>query len=91
MEAQFSASLDAAPDAFSAAAHYVEREYGYGYRMGLAARFGAIAVFEVRHGDGSAFNVIADRWGNVQRVPDDASVEDARRQIERMHEAAVTP
>jgi hypothetical protein len=71
----------------SAAAHYVEREYGYGYRIGLAIG-GRVSVFEVAHSDGSRFNIAADCWGNVQRIPDDASAEQASAQISEMAKQA---
>jgi hypothetical protein len=59
----------ASPDAMIAAAAHVEREYGYGYRIGLAAidwRGGGI--FAVRASDGARFSLYADRYGNVERV-----------------------
>jgi hypothetical protein len=88
----YEAQCFASPDAMNAVAHYVSHEYGdYGYQIGLAMTSGAVGVFEVRHSDGSAFNVVADRWGNVRRVPDDASSMEAVTIIRDMHRNAVTP
>ena len=61
-----------APDALSAAAHFVDREYGsYGYRIGIAMSSGAVTAFEVAHFDGSRFNVLVDKWGNARTAPQD--------------------
>lgn len=59
------------PDAMIAAAGHVEREYGYGYMIGLDTGVAGGGLFTVRHFDGSEFRLHADRWGNVARVPDD--------------------
>lgn len=60
------------PDAMGAAAAHVEREYGYGYALGVeyGSRLGQ-SVFLVCHFDGSEFRLIADRYGNVDRLPDE--------------------
>lgn len=73
-----------------AAAAHVAREYGpYGYRIGLAHTETPVAVFEVSHYDGSTFNVIADPWGNVQRIPDDATRLEAITQVMDMRREAM--
>ncbi len=67
-------SVSVKPEAMSAAAHYIDREYGYGYRIGLASwTFSGDGIFSVRHSDGSEFYIVADRYGNVARVEDQAS------------------
>lgn len=61
------------PDAMIAAAAHVQREYGVtGYAIGVesGSQFGK-CIFLARHFDGSEFRLIADRWGNVDRLPDD--------------------
>jgi hypothetical protein len=55
------------PDAMIAAAAHVEREYGYGYRIGIKASNWLTGVFEVHASDGSEFELISDRYGNVTR------------------------
>lgn len=64
------------PVAMSAAANHVSREYGEtGYVLALEeAWFTAGAVFNVRHADGSEFRLVADRYGNVRRLPDAESM-----------------
>ena len=63
------------PDAMIAAAAHVEREYGYGYRIGLAsADFSGGGLFCVTASDGARFRLYADRYGNVVRVPDAQAV-----------------
>jgi hypothetical protein len=66
------------PDAMIAAAAHVEREYGSGYRIGVVASgwLGG-GLFQVRASDGSEFELVSDRYGNVTR-PD----EHAERQAE---------
>ncbi len=56
------------PDAMIAAAAHVEREYGYGYRIGIVAS-GLLGggLFQVRASDGSEFELLSDRYGNVTR------------------------
>jgi hypothetical protein len=77
-----------APGALSAAAHFVDREYGsHGYRIGIAMSSGAVVAFEVAHSDGSRFNIIADKWGNVRTVPQDVAA--AERMFKDMHRNAV--
>jgi hypothetical protein len=74
-----------------AVALHVAMEYGHtGYRVGLAActAFGDVGVFEARHFDGSTFNLVADRWGNVKR-PEDESADGVRDLVERMGREAV--
>ena len=78
-----------APDSMSAAAAHVDREYGCtGYRIGLAGVDRRIAIFEVVCSDGSRFNLLADRWGNVRRVPDEATPVSFRTIVDCMAEAA---
>lgn len=58
------------PDAMMAAAAHVEREYGYGYTIAVAGHgWTGAGQFEVRHFDGSEFELYADRYGNVTRPP----------------------
>jgi hypothetical protein len=59
------------PDAMGAVASHVEREYGYGYRIGLvSSSFGGAGLFQVLASDGGRFRLYCDRYGNVARVPD---------------------
>jgi hypothetical protein len=59
------------PDAMGAAASYVEREYGYGYSLGIvSSSWTGCGLFEVCSSDGSRFRIYADRYGNVARVPE---------------------
>lgn len=59
-----------APDALIAVGAHVQREYGItGYRVSVILGNGW-GVFEVQHADGSRFRLCADRWGNVERVPE---------------------
>lgn len=57
------------PSAMIGAAMHVEHEYGMsGYRVGIvAAGLGGEGEFEVTASDGSRFELIADRFGNVFR------------------------
>lgn len=60
-----------APDALVAAAAHVEREYGYGYRIGIvSASWTGAGLFQVCAGDGSRFRLYVDRYGNLARIPD---------------------
>lgn len=78
------------PDAMSAAAAYVDCEYGpYGYRLGVALETGACTVFDVRHFDGSCFNIVADKWGNVVRIADGVDRTTAEEVIRQAHRQAV--
>ena len=81
----------ASPEALSAAAHYIEREYGYGYRLGISPAIAArsVTVFEVAHFDGSRFNIVADRWGNVERIPDGVTADGALDVVMSMAQKAV--
>jgi hypothetical protein len=89
MQSPFEARQLAAPDALSAVAAYVNREYGsFGYSIGIAHTYPRVAVFEVRHADGSTFNLVADCWGNVKR-PDDASLEGVAQLAREVYENAV--
>jgi len=59
------------PDAMIAVAAHVEREYGYGYRIGVASSsWAGHGTFQVRASDGSRFRLFVDRYGNVARVPE---------------------
>lgn len=59
------------PEAMIAAAAHVDREYGYGYRIGIVtSNYTGGGLFCVRASDGSRFRVFADRYGNVERIPD---------------------
>ncbi len=59
------------PDAMSAAASYVGREYGYsGYRIGIESD----GLFRVRCSDGGEFHLVSDHWGNVTDVRDGETV-----------------
>lgn len=70
------------PDAMIAAAAHVEREYGYGYRIGTEeGLYSGAGIFLVRHSDGSEFRLIADQWGNVDRLPDDWTDRDGESQV----------
>ena len=61
------------PDALSAAACFVAREYGFGYRIGLVGTIGARhGVLEVSAPDGSRFRLVSDAYGNVARVAERA-------------------
>lgn len=85
----FSALHFAAPDALSAAASYVGREYGHhGYRIGHAQTFLGVAVFEVVASDGARFNIAADRWGNVSPLADDDTIAEVIAQMARQANAA---
>jgi hypothetical protein len=60
------------PDAMIAAAAHVEREYGYGYRIGCeSGMYSGAGIFLVSCSDGGEFRLCADKWGNVDRIPDD--------------------
>ena len=60
MDAAFTAPSHVNPEAMQAAAAHVAREYGYtGYTIGVALAQYRVVVFEVRHSDGSAFNIVA--------------------------------
>lgn len=54
-------------DAMIAAAAHVEREYGSGYSIGIVDSVMLNGFFQVRHFDGSEFELVSDRWGNVRR------------------------
>lgn len=76
------------PECFGAAASHVQREYGEtGYRMALEGCGGSRAVFRVSHFDGSEFRIMADRYGNVRRLPDLDDLADAVREGVRTFEA----
>ncbi len=77
------------PDAMIAAASHVEREYGYGYRIAIALTATRAAVFEVSHFDGSRFNLVADKWGNVRRPEVDTADAATALCIEMQREAAL--
>lgn len=82
----------AAPEAMLAAASHVSNEYGhYGYRLGLSDEVSvpAVYVFEVVCSDGSRFNLVVDKYGNVQRIPDGTSREGAIELIREMARGAL--
>lgn len=59
------------PDAVSAVAHKIEREWGptgYSIREITEGPLAGSAVAEVWHFDGSIFYVGADRWGNTRHA-----------------------
>lgn len=89
MDTHFHARLETYPEAMMAVAAHVEREYGYGYRIGVAHTETPVAVFEVSACDGSRFNLVADRWGNVQEIPEDATRLEAIHQVMEMRSAAL--
>jgi hypothetical protein len=61
------------PDTMVAVGAHVTREYDMtGYLIQVVYGDGSGALFEVSHSDGSRFRLWADRWGNVERVPDAA-------------------
>lgn len=77
------------PAAMAEAARYVEREYGEtGYAIATEAASGTgKGVFRVSHFDGSEFRIMADRYGNVWRLPDLDDLADAVREGVRTFEA----
>jgi hypothetical protein len=63
------------PETMMAVGAYVPREYGYaGYGVRVIAGDRSGALCNVSHADGSSFLLWADRYGNVGRVPDAATV-----------------
>ena len=80
------------PKQMRAAAAYVDREYGdYGYTMAVAWAGYHVAVWEVRHFDGSRFNLIVDEWENVTRIPDGTTTEEAEEMVLRITAEASKP
>lgn len=65
------------PDTLSGVASYISHEYGMtGYRITPeSSTLRGDGFFTVSHFDGSEFRVMADRWGNVERMSDDAATE----------------
>ena len=65
------AMVSASPDAISALASKVLRDWGYsGYRFTGFEQHGIVTAGHVRHSDGSEFTVLADAWGNTREVPE---------------------
>ncbi len=57
-------------DVIGAAAGFVRANWGdYGYAIGTLDGYGGGGTFRVTHSDGSRFNVISDRYGNVREDP----------------------
>ena len=56
------------PDALIGVAMHVEHEYGMsGYSIGIVDAVMLSGFFQVNHSDGSSFELVADRYGNVTR------------------------
>ncbi len=76
------------PEALMAVASHVQREYGHaGYKVAVAFTATRAAAFEISHFDGSRFNLIADKWGNVRR-PEADTASAAMELLLEMHRAA---
>lgn len=59
------------PEALSAVASLVMRDYGYtGYTIAVEAGGYTRQVFRVRSSDGGEFRILADRYGNAWTLPE---------------------
>jgi len=76
------------PDQLSAAAGYLNREWGcYGYTIvGIESPTHVVTLFRVTHSDGSRFTIATDKWGNCRDWSDESGERD---RVAAMHAQAV--
>lgn len=80
-------NLSLTPDQMSAAASYLIREWGeYGYTIeAIECPTYKVALFRIRHSDGSRFTIATDKWGNSR---DWESSDGEQDRVADMHRAA---
>ncbi len=81
--------LSLTPDHMIAAGCYIEREWGYGYRVSeIESPTPVVSLFHVGARDGARFIIAVDKWGNCKLVD---PAEGWRTLVQEMDREALRP